>query len=99
MPWYGLVMLTLLSDPIEQYIAAHCTPQGELHERLRQETYGNTEKPQMLVGAVEGRFLTILARLCQAKRAVEVGTFTGCSALCIAEGLPEDGRHPRLHRR
>ena len=84
-------MLTFLSETIEEYITAHCTPESNLHRRLREETYGCTEKPQMLVGAVEGRLLTILARLCNARLAVEVGTFTGCSALCIAEGMATDG--------
>jgi len=85
-------MLSLLPDDLESYISAHCTGETNLHTRLREETYALTEKPQMLVGPVEGQLLKILTRLCRPGLVLEIGTFTGCSALYIAEGLGPDGR-------
>lgn len=85
-------MLTLVPELIESYAVAHSTPVSELYERLRQETLASTTAPQMQVGPLEGRLLMLLARLTAAKRAVEVGTFTGYSALSIAEGMAEGGR-------
>jgi caffeoyl-CoA O-methyltransferase len=85
-------MAPLIPEEIEHYISAHTTPQGELLERLRQETQARMASPGMMVGATEGRLLTILARLCNARLAVEIGTFTGYSALCIAEGMADDGK-------
>ena len=84
-------MLSLVDDAIEAYAAAHSAPVSALHERLRAETLAGTTLPQMQVGPVEGRLLMLLARIAGARRAVEVGTFTGCSALHIAEGLADDG--------
>ena len=85
-------MLSLVSDALEAYAGEHTTPGTAVHGRLREATLSQTDLPQMQVGSIEGRLLTILTRLCQAKLAVEVGTFTGYSALHIAEGLAPGGR-------
>ncbi len=62
-----------------------------LHE-LERATFLRTLAPQMLCGALQGRLLALLSRLLRPKRILELGTFTGYSALCLAEGLPADGR-------
>lgn len=85
-------MLSLVDDALEAYATAHTTPGTAVHEHLREATLSQTDLPQMQVGPVEGRFLTILTRLCRAQLAVEVGTFTGYSGLHIAEGLADGGR-------
>lgn len=85
-------MLTLVPDSIETYAVAHSSAVGDLYERLREVTLADTELPQMQVGPLEGRFLRNMARLAGARRAVEVGTFTGYSALSIAEGMNAGGR-------
>jgi caffeoyl-CoA O-methyltransferase len=85
-------MLTLVPEPIELFAAAHSDPVPALLEELREETYKTMSVPQMQVGRIEGAFLKMLVRLTGAKRVLEVGMFTGYSALSIAEGLPEDGR-------
>ena len=85
-------MLSLVHESIEQYAAAHTTPGNDIHGRLREVTVEQTDLPQMQVGPIEGRFLTILTRLCRAELAVEVGTFTGYSGMHIAEGLSDTGR-------
>lgn len=80
-------------DPaVEQFARDHTEPESELHVRLREETYRVMERPQMQVDAIEGRFLKMLVRLTGARTILEIGTFTGYSALMMAEGLPEDGR-------
>src|SRR5205823_223170 len=64
----------------------------DLYARLREETYRTTERPEMQVGLIEGRFLQMLVRLIGARNILEIGMFTGYSALMMAEGLPDDGR-------
>jgi caffeoyl-CoA O-methyltransferase len=74
------------------YAAAHGTwPEDEVLAGLREETRALGPLAGMQIGADQGQLLTLLARLVGARRAVEVGTFTGYSALCIARALPEDG--------
>jgi len=80
-------------DPnIEAYAKQYCTPESTLFQDLVKKTYSDTEWPMMQVGAIEGSFLRILARAVNARRILEVGTFTGYSTLCLAEALPADGR-------
>jgi caffeoyl-CoA O-methyltransferase len=84
-------MLTLVPEPIELYAAAHSDPAPSLLDELREETYAKMRYPQMQVGRIEGALLKMLVRLTGARRVLEVGMFTGYSALSIAEGLPDDG--------
>ncbi|MCI0571799.1 MAG: class I SAM-dependent methyltransferase [Myxococcaceae bacterium] len=83
--------ITLVPRAIEDYAQEHSDVAGPLLDALRDETYAKMRSPQMQVGRLEGAFLRLLVRLARAKRVLEVGTFTGYSALCMAEGLPEDG--------
>jgi predicted O-methyltransferase YrrM len=85
-------MKALVSAEIEAYAEAHSVPESEVCRALRKETCRAMESPQMLVGPLEGAFLKITAQLVQAKQVLEVGMFTGYSALCFAEAIPEDGR-------
>ncbi|MFQ5719860.1 MAG: O-methyltransferase [Acidobacteriota bacterium] len=85
-------MLTLVPEQIEAYAARHTTPESDLLAELRRETYAKMAVPQMQVGRLEGTFLKILVRLVGARRVLEIGMFTGYSALMMAEGLPDDGR-------
>ena len=77
---------------IEKYAAAHSTAEKDLHTALVKATYEKMDLPQMQVGHVEGAFLNLLVRAIGAKRILEIGTFTGYSALCMAEGMPQGGR-------
>lgn len=83
--------LTLVPEQIEAYAEAHTEPPAAIFEELRKETYAQMSMPQMQVGRIEGSFLRLLVRISRAKRILEVGMFTGYSALMMAEGLPEDG--------
>jgi len=80
----------VMSDRIEDYAAAHAR-EGDAAQRLRAET---AKLPQagMQIGADQGAFLALLVRASGAKRCIEVGTFTGYSALAIASALPKEGR-------
>lgn len=84
-------MSYIVPDPIEKYAEEHTSPISVLLERLEQETAEKTDSPQMLCGRVEGRFLQMLIKITGSKKVVEIGTFTGYSALLMAEALPEIG--------
>jgi len=76
---------------VEQFARDHTEPETDLYVRLREETYRVMQRPQMQVDVIEGRFLEMLVRLSGAKSILELGMFTGYSALMMAEALPEDG--------
>jgi caffeoyl-CoA O-methyltransferase len=76
----------------EEYAERYTTPLSDLHDRLAAETREKTPRPEMMVGSLEGALLRILARLVQARRILEIGMFTGYSALAWAEALPPDGK-------
>lgn len=84
-------MKTLVSAEIEAYAEAHSVMESELLRELRAETRTQMDCPQMLVGPLEGAFLKVMTRLVQARRVLEIGMFTGYSALSFAEALPADG--------
>jgi caffeoyl-CoA O-methyltransferase len=84
-------MTPLVPPQIETYVHEHTRPRGPLFDELREATFASMDSPQMQVGRVEGALLKLLCRLSGARRVIEIGTFTGFSALCMAEGLPEDG--------
>lgn len=83
--------MPIVKEALEAYAAAHTSALHPIYARLREETYAKSEWPMMQVGHLEGRLLKLLAQLCGARRAVEIGTFTGYSALSIAEGMVEGG--------
>lgn len=77
--------------PEEKYIADHSSPLTDAQRWIIRQTHIRTNHARMLSGAVQGRFLTMLVELTGAARILELGTFTGYSAVCLAMGLPEDG--------
>jgi len=81
-----------LSKKIEGYSERHTRELSDLHQRLWQETHEKTSSPGMMVGPIEGALLRLLVRLTAAKRVLEIGMFTGYSALAMAAALPEDGQ-------
>jgi caffeoyl-CoA O-methyltransferase len=82
----------LLSPELAGYLVAHGTPPDAVQEALIEETATLGAVAGMQIAPEQGAFLTVLTRLIGARRAIEIGTFTGYSALCIARGLPADGR-------
>jgi caffeoyl-CoA O-methyltransferase len=85
------MMESLLLPGLDAYAAHHTGPIPAVYEALHEATVAGTTLPQMQVGPLVGRFLMMLTRLIGARRAVEIGTFTGYSSLCIAEGMSEGG--------
>jgi len=82
----------LVPDAVEDYAAAHTSPAAAHLQALETETHEMLESPQMLTGQVEGRFLEFLVFLAQPRLALEIGTYSGYSALSMAQALPDDGR-------
>ena len=84
--------MEFIDEEIERYVFNHTGSEGELLVRLQKETQDSLDYPQMLSGRTVGRFLKLQAQLLGARRILEVGTFSGYSALSMAEALPKDGR-------
>jgi len=85
-------MIPIVPPAIDAYCLAHTTPTEPLLDELAAYTREHCKMPQMLTGPVEGTFLRMLIEVSGARRALEIGTFTGYSALSMAAGLPDDGR-------
>ncbi len=84
--------MDIVAREAEEYASAHTTPLSALLEEVEYYTLTRTPYPNMLTGRVEGRFLQLVVQLSGPQRIVEIGTFTGYSALAMAEGLAEGGR-------
>jgi len=84
-------MQALVSPDIEAYAQSHSRQESAVRRALREETQRMMEYAQMIVGPLEGAFLQMMTQLVGAKRVLEIGMFTGYSALCFAEALPDDG--------
>ncbi len=83
--------MELNSEEIEKYILAHIDAEPEYLRGLVRDTNLYTLKPRMLSGHLQGRMLKMFCAMMSAKRILEIGTFTGYSAICMAESLPQDG--------
>jgi caffeoyl-CoA O-methyltransferase len=81
----------IVPEEIERYAEQQTTPAAPLLEELAAETRATLECPQMLTGPVEGRFLEFMVWALRAERALEIGTYSGYSALSMAAGLPDGG--------
>lgn len=84
--------MPIIPNEIEEYVARFATPESEVFRELVEATRTRTDRAMMQVGRIEGAFLRVLAAAVRAERVLEVGTFTGYSALCFAEALPENGK-------
>jgi caffeoyl-CoA O-methyltransferase len=85
-------MSFIVPEDIERYAEEHTTPHAELLQRLAEETKATLERPQMLTGTIEGRFLEFLVYATGARRILELGTYSGYGSISMAAGLPEGGR-------
>ena len=84
--------MSFIAEEVERYAVEHSTRDPELFRRLEEETRATTDWPGMMVGPLEGQFLGWLVWLSQARRILEIGTFTGYSSISMALQLPEGGR-------
>lgn len=84
--------MNFLDHNLETYVAEHSGQEPELLQELARETHLKILQPRMLSGAYQGRLLALLSKLIAPKHILEIGTYTGYSALCLAEGLQADGQ-------
>lgn len=78
-------------NALEQYVETMSSPEDELLRELECETYLRVINPRMISGHIQGKFMEMLVRMLRPRRILEIGTFTGYSALCMAAGLDDDG--------
>ncbi len=83
--------MDFLPEEIEQYILQHTEKEPELLQKLNHETWEKVLIPRMLSGHLQGRVLSLLSHMINPKTILEIGTYTGYSAICLAEGLQEGG--------
>lgn len=85
-------MSEIVNEKIEKYIEAHSQTEPKLLQELNKETWKKVHSPGMLSGHYQGRLLSMISKLTQPKNILEIGTYTGYSALCMAEGMQSDGK-------
>lgn len=79
-----------MPTPLDDYILNHIDAEGELLSTLCRDTHIHTLRPRMMSGHLQGRILKMMCRMQRPRRILEIGTFTGYSTLCLAEGMPDD---------
>lgn len=84
--------MEFLPDDIADYIEAHTSQESDLLKKINRETHAKVMMPRMLSGQLQGRYLSMISHLLKPKNILEIGTYTGYSAICLAEGLAEDGK-------
>ena len=80
-----------IPEELDDYVVAHSEKEPELLQQLNRETYQKILQPRMLSGHYQGRVLSMVSKLINPKNILEIGTYTGYSALCLAEGLQSNG--------
>jgi caffeoyl-CoA O-methyltransferase len=83
--------MDFLDTKIQDYAEAFTSPENEVLAQLNRETWANVLIPRMLSGHIQGRILSMFSHMLRPKSILEIGTYTGYSALCLAEGLQADG--------
>ncbi|MBS1500434.1 MAG: O-methyltransferase [Bacteroidetes bacterium] len=83
--------MDILPHDLQLYLEDHCDPEPLGLQKINRETYLKVLQPHMLSGHYQGRLLSFLSKMVQPRRILEIGTFTGYSTICLAEGLTEDG--------
>lgn len=84
--------MDFLPENINKYVEKHTNCESDLLRRINRETHLEVMQPRMLSGHLQGRTLSMFSKMLRPKRILEIGTYTGYSALCLAEGLSEDGK-------
>lgn len=83
--------MDFLPEKLSDYVENHSQPEPELLQKLNRETHQKIVQPRMLSGHLQGRLLSFISKLANPKYILEVGTYTGYSALCLAEGMQKSG--------
>ncbi|SNR17436.1 O-methyltransferase [Tenacibaculum jejuense] len=88
---YNTTKMHFLPQKIDDYVVEHSEKEPQLLQELSKETWQKVLNPRMLSGAFQGRILSMISKLVTPQKILEIGTYTGYSALCLAEGLAKDG--------
>ncbi len=83
--------MEFISEELDNYVIEHTQSEPELLQQLNRETWSKVLQPRMLSGHYQGRVLSIISKLVHPKNILEIGTYTGYSALCLAEGMHKEG--------
>jgi caffeoyl-CoA O-methyltransferase len=83
--------MDFLSPELQQYVTRHTSPEPEILRKINRETYAKVLMPRMLSGHLQGRVLAMVSHMIKPQQILEIGTYTGYSALCLAEGLATGG--------
>ncbi|HTI59976.1 O-methyltransferase [Mucilaginibacter sp.] len=83
--------MEILPHDLQLYLEDHCDPEPAELQKINRYTYLKVLRPHMLSGHYQGRLLSMLSKMTQPRRILEIGTFTGYATICLAEGLTEDG--------
>ena len=84
--------MNFISEKLLNYCISHSSKESEILKELNRQTHIRTLNPRMICGTHQGRFLSMISKIIRPKRILEIGTFTGYSTLCLAEGLEKNGR-------
>ena len=84
--------MDFLPEKIEEFVLKYTDSETDILKKLNHETYSKMLMPRMLSGQLQGRVLSMLSKMIKPKNILEIGTFTGYSAICLAEGLSENGK-------
>jgi len=83
--------MEFIDSNLDKYVVEHTSLENDLLKKIQRETHLNVLQPRMLSGPFQGRFLSLISSLVQPNKILEIGTYTGYSALCLAEGLSKSG--------
>src|SRR5690348_11651252 len=83
--------MELISEDLSHYAEAHTTPETDVLRELNRETQAKILMPRMLSGHLQGQLLSMISHMIRPKQILEIGTYTGYSAICLASGLQDNG--------
>lgn len=83
--------MDVISAAVNAFAENYTSPENDVLHRLHRETYLKVEQPHMLSGHLQGQYLSMVSHMVQPRRILEIGTYTGYSAICLAQGLTADG--------
>ena len=84
--------MEIINEDLQRYAEQHTSPESDLLKKINRDTYAHVLMPRMLSGHLQGRVLSMISHLLKPQRILEIGTYTGYSALCLAEGLSPGGK-------
>ena len=84
--------MEFIDEKLDDYVCMHTSDEDDLLKELNRQTHLKVLQPRMLSGHFQGRFLSMISKMIQPTSILEIGTYTGYSALCLAEGLKSDGK-------